>query len=90
MNENWHRWYLGGTNSESGLKFLKFRPHNPYLGKFRPKNCKLFVLTKNWHTWYQEDADSFFNIFFSEFATLNPFLGKFGPKKLKLSDFHKN
>ena len=37
-------------DSESRLRFLKFRPQNPFLGKFGPKNSKLFVLSENWCT----------------------------------------
>ena len=37
---------------------LKFRPQNPFLGKFGPKNSKVFVLSENWYTWYLKDADS--------------------------------
>ena len=34
--------------------FSQFPTLNPFLDKFRPKNSKLFILTKNWHTWYIE------------------------------------
>ena len=50
LTENWHTWYLGSADSESGLRFLKFRPQNPFLGKFGPKNSKLSVLSENWFT----------------------------------------
>ena len=41
LTENWHTWYFGGVDSETRLRFLKFRPQNPFLGKFRLKmsNC---------------------------------------------------
>ena len=45
--ENWHTSYLGGADSEFGLRFLKFRLQNPFLDKFGPKNSKLFVLPQN-------------------------------------------
>ena len=48
--ENWHIWYFGGVDSKSRLRFLKFRPQNPFLGKFGPKNSKLSVLSENWCT----------------------------------------
>ena len=34
--------------------FSQFPTLNPFLDKFRPKNSKLFILTKNWHTRYIE------------------------------------
>ena len=40
LTENWHTWYFGGVDSESRLRFLKFQPQNPFLGKFGPKNSK--------------------------------------------------
>ena len=39
--------------------FSQFPTLNPFLGKFGPKNSKLFILTENRHTWYIEDADSY-------------------------------
>ena len=42
--------YFGAVDSESRLRFLKFRPQNPFLGKFGPKNSKLSVLSENWCT----------------------------------------
>ena len=45
--QNWHTWYLEGADSESGLRFLKFRLQNPFLSKFRPKESKLLVLREN-------------------------------------------
>ena len=51
-------WYLGGSGSGFGLKFLKFRPQNPFWGKFGPKKSKLSVLPENWHTEYLEDDDA--------------------------------
>ena len=32
-----HAWYFRVADFKSGLRFLKFRPQNPFLGKFRPK-----------------------------------------------------
>ena len=34
LTENWYTWYHGIVDSESGLRFLKFRPQNSFLGKF--------------------------------------------------------
>ena len=34
LTENWQRWYLGGVDSESGFRFSKFQPQNPFLDKF--------------------------------------------------------
>ena len=39
--------------------FSQFPTVNCFLGKFGPRNSKLFILTENWHTWYMEDADSY-------------------------------
>ena len=37
LTENWRSWYLWGVDSESGLRFLKFRPQDPFLGKLVQK-----------------------------------------------------
>ena len=50
LTKNWHTWYFGGVDSESRLRFLKFRLQNPFLGKFGPKNSKLSILSENWCT----------------------------------------
>ena len=50
LTENWHTWSLGGADLQSELRFLKFRPQNPFLSKFGSKKSKLFVLPENWHT----------------------------------------
>ena len=47
LTEYQHTWNLGGTDSESGLRFLKFRPQNSFLGKFGLKKSKLSVLSEN-------------------------------------------
>ena len=60
---------IGGANSESRLRFLKFRLENLFLGKFGPKKSKLSFLLENWHKWYLEDADSYFDISFLNFET---------------------
>ena len=36
--------------TKSRLWFLKFRPQNPFLSEFGPKNSMLFVLSENWST----------------------------------------
>ena len=64
MTENWHTWDLGGADYEPRLRFFKFRPQNPFLGKFGPKNSKLLVLPENWRTWYLKDPDSYSDITF--------------------------
>ena len=69
LTENSHITYLGGADSESGIRFLKFRPQNSFLGKFGPKKSKLYVLPENWHTWYLEYVDSYSNISFLNFKT---------------------
>ena len=48
--KNWQTWYIGVADSESRTRSLKFRPQNPFLGQFVPKNSKLFVLSENWCT----------------------------------------
>ena len=60
LTENWYTWYLGSADSESGLRFLKFRPQNPVLGKFGPKKSKLSVFPENWHGWHLDEADSYY------------------------------
>ena len=72
LTKNWHTWYFGGADSESRLRFLKFRPQNPLLGKFRLKNSKLS--SENWYTWYLKDADSESRPRFLKFWPQNPFL----------------
>ena len=50
LTENWHTWYIGGFDSESRLRLLKFRPQNLFLGKFRPKSQScLFCLNIGTH-----------------------------------------
>ena len=47
LPENWDTWYFGVADSESGLRFLKFRHKNLFLGKFRLKKSKIFeILTE--------------------------------------------
>ena len=84
MTENWQTWYLGGGDSESGLRFLTLQLQNPFSGKFGLKKSKLSVLPENWQTWYLEEADSESGVKFSKFRPQNPFCGKFGPKKNSL------
>ena len=67
LTQNWYTWFLGGVDSESRLRFLKFRPQNPFLGNLLPKKSKLFVLLENWYTWYLMDVDSYSNISFLDF-----------------------
>ena len=82
LTENWHLLYIVGVESESKLRFLKFRPQNPFLGKSGPKNSKF--LSEDWCTQYLKDADSKSRLRFLKFRPQNPFLGKFGPKQSKL------
>ena len=44
LPENWDTWYFGVADSESGLRFLKFRRKNLFLGKFRLKKSKIFEI----------------------------------------------
>ena len=37
LTKNWHAWYIGGAESESRLRFLKFRSQNPFMGEFGSK-----------------------------------------------------
>ena len=37
LTENWLIWYFGSVNFESRLRFLRFRPPNPFLGNLGPK-----------------------------------------------------
>ena len=39
-------WSLGGADTKSRLRFLKFRPQNPFFGKFRLKKSKLLFWMK--------------------------------------------
>ena len=81
LSENWHIWYIGGTDSKSRLRFLKFWSQNPVLGKYGLKKSKLSLSLGNWHKWYLENADPYSKISFLDFPTQSLFLGKFGPKK---------
>ena len=67
LNENWHTWYLGSADSESGLRFLKFRPQNSFLDKFVSKKSKLSIFPENWHAWHLDNTDSYSNISFLNF-----------------------
>ena len=80
LTENWHRWYIGGVDFESRLRFLKFRPQNPFLDKFGPKNSKLSVLSEHWCTQYLKDADSKSRLRFLKFQPRNHFWSNLGPK----------
>ena len=80
-NPDLHFW-----NSDPKIHWIP----NPFLGKFRPKNSKLSVLSKNWYTWYLKDVDSESRLRFLKFWPQNPFLGKFGPKNSKLSVLSEN
>ena len=84
LTENWRTWYIGGVDSESRLRFLKFSRRNLFLGKFGPKKSKLSVLTENWHTWYLGSADSESRLRLLKFRPQNQFLDKFGLKNSKL------
>ena len=46
LTENWDTWHLGSADFESGLTFLKFRPENPFLGKFGQKSESCFFCLK--------------------------------------------
>ena len=50
LTENWQIYYLGGVDSGSRLRFLKFLPQNPFFCKFGLKKSKLSLLAENWHT----------------------------------------
>ena len=69
LSENWCTKCLKDTDSESRLRFLKFWPQNPFLGKFGPKKSKMSVLSENWYTWYLKHADSYSNISFLNFKS---------------------
>ena len=76
--------------TKSRLWFLKFRPQNPFLSEFGPKNSMLFVLSENWSTQYLKDADSEFGLRILKFRSQNLFLGKFWSKKSQLLVFPEN
>ena len=45
MPKYWHLWYIGGADSESRLRILKFRPQNPFwanLGR-KIKSCPFYL-----------------------------------------------
>ena len=45
MTENWHTWYIRDVDSESRLRFTKFRPQNPFLANLGPKiqSCLFYL-----------------------------------------------
>ena len=45
LTENWHTWYLGSADFESGLRFLKFWRQNPFLGQigWNSQSCPFFL-----------------------------------------------
>ena len=64
-------------HSEFGLRFLKFRPQNPFLGKFAPKTSGLSISSENWHIWYLGGADSVLSgLRFLKFRPQNLFLSR--------------
>ena len=83
LNENWRRWYIGSVDSESRVRYLKFRPQSPFLSKFGPKKSKLSVLSEDWCTWYLKDADSESRLRYLKFQPQNPFLGQIWAQKFK-------
>ena len=42
--------YLKHVDSKSRHRFWKYRPQNPFLGKFGSKNLKLSLMSENWYT----------------------------------------
>ena len=50
LTEKLHTWHSRIVDSEFRIGFLKFQPQNQFLGKFEPKNSKLFVFFENWCT----------------------------------------
>ena len=84
LTENWHTWNLGGADSESRLRFLKFRPQNTFLGKFGPTKSKLsFCMKIGTNGISGMLVGSYSNTSFLNFQPKS--LGKFGPKKSKSS-----
>ena len=67
LTKKWRAGCLRLADSQSGLRFLKFLPQNPFLGKFGPKKSKLSVSRENEHTWYLQDPDSYSNFSFLNF-----------------------
>ena len=90
LTKNLRAWYTGGADLESAFRFLKFRPWNPFLGKFGEEKSKLSFFLENWHKLYLENADSYSDISFLNFQPKIHFFGKFGPKKAKLSVLPEN
>ena len=77
LTENWLTWYLGGADSKSRLRFLKFQPQTSFS---RPKKSKLFFLSESWHTWYLKETDTYSNISFLNFPPKINFWGNLGQK----------
>ena len=88
LTENWHTWYIGGFDSESRLRFLKFRPQNPFLGKCGPKKSKLFVGKHGIHGILEVQILNPDLDFWNSYPKIH--MGKFGSKKSKLSLFPEN
>ena len=60
--------------------FSEFSTKNPFLGKFGPKQSKLFVFPKSTYTWYLEGANSYSNISFMNFQLKIQFWANLGKK----------
>ena len=60
--------------------FLKFRPHNTFLGKRGPETSKCFVLNKTRYLRIFRSAYSALNNSFHKFCHQNNFLGKYDPE----------
>ena len=71
---------IKSEDSESGYRFLRFRPQNPFLGKFWSKKSKLSLFLENWHTSHLDDGDSYSNISFLNFQPLIHFWANLGKK----------
>ena len=83
LAENWRSRYLGGADSDSGLRFLIFWSQNPSLGKFGLKKSKFSVFPENWHAWYLGGVNSESGLRFLKFRFLKSIFGQIWNEKIK-------
>ena len=88
LTENWQTWYIGGADSKSRLRFLKFR--HPKIHFWTNLVRKVVFFSWKLAQMVCRGCWFLFRHWLPAFPTRNPFLGKFLAKNLKLSVLSEN
>ena len=83
LTENWQTWYIGGADSKSRLRFLKFR--HPKIHFWTNLVRKVVFFSWKLAQMVCRVCWFLFRHWLPAFPTRTPFLGKFLVKNLKLS-----